>query len=618
MDPWVVEVLRYGYRIPLLRKPPLSKVPIPMPSYHPLSTKGVALGEVSQALIAKGAVELAPLPSPGFYSRRFVVWKTSGSWRPVIDLSTLNLLVDVSHFQMETIQSVLLSVRQGDWMASIGLREAYLQVPVHPESRPFLRFVAHGQVYQFTALCFGLSTAPQVFSRFMAPVSTILHSWGIRMRRYIDDWLVQSSSRDSLLQALQVVLDLCRELGIVVNPEKSHLEPSQVVQYRGGDRCPVFRGFSITGSHRQATINSWRISVLCRSSRQYLALAAGNAVLPLPSSSGRPSPHAVAPAVSPLAWDRVDQSTRIPWSQDCLRDLRWWLHLPRLSQGVSLLQVSPDLDLWSDASDVGWGAHLGMLTASGLWSRDESQLSINARELLAVRRGLLHFHSSLVGKTISVFCDNSTAVSYLRKEGGTRSPFLNSLAQEILRWAESLSIRLAPQFIPGSLNVLADTLSRPHQLPHTEWSLNPEVFRSLSRLWPLQVDLFATSENHQCSIYFSPFWDPPAAGTDAFLQPWDGLQAYAFPPWSIIPRVLAKLRESRGTELTLVAPYWPQRTWFPDLLHLSLAPPVALPLRPDLLRLPRSRSLYQGLPRLRLHAWRLSGASRGQPVSLQQ
>ena len=178
-DPWVEEVLREGYRIPFFSRPPL---PIPMPSYNPSSTKGVALGEVTQALIAKGAVELAPLPSPGFYSRQFVVWKTSGSWRPVIDLSTLNRFVDVSHFQMETIQSVLLSVRQGDWMASIDLKGAYLQVPIHPESRPFLRFVAHGRAYQFTELCFGLSTAPQVFSRVMAPVSAILHSWGIPMR----------------------------------------------------------------------------------------------------------------------------------------------------------------------------------------------------------------------------------------------------------------------------------------------------------------------------------------------------------------------------------------------------------------------------------------------------
>ena len=77
---------------------------------------------------------------------------------------------------METIQSVLLSVRQGDWVASIDLKEAYLQVPVHPDSHRFLRFVSQGNVYQFSALCFGLSTAPQVFSRVMAPVSAILHS----------------------------------------------------------------------------------------------------------------------------------------------------------------------------------------------------------------------------------------------------------------------------------------------------------------------------------------------------------------------------------------------------------------------------------------------------------
>ena len=98
-----------------------------------------------------------------------------------------------------------------------------------------------------------------------------------------------------------------------------------------------------------------------------------------------------------------------------------------------------------------------------------------------------------------------------------------------------------------------------------------------------------------------------SAGTDAFLQSWDGLQSYAFPPVSIIPRVLAKLRASTGTELTLVAPHWAKRPWFSDLLQLSLALPVILPARPDLLRLPRSRHLYPDLRRrLRLRAWRLS------------
>ena len=441
-------------------------------------------------------MELAPLPSPGFYSHLFVVWKTSGSWRPVIDLSTLNRFVDVSHFQMETIQFVLLSIRQGDWMASIDLREAYLHVPVHPESRPFLRFVSDGQVYQFKVLCFGLSTAPQAFSRVMAPVSAILHSMGIRMLRYLDDWLVQSSSQESLLRDLRVVLSLCHELGIVVNPEKSNLVSSQVVQYLG---------VVINAQSFVASPSPDRISRLLSTAGEFHSSASPPAsvwlsLLGMLSSlahlvpGGRLRMRSLQLCLH-KSWDRVDLLTPVAWSSECLQDLQWWLHLPRLSQGVSLRQVSPDLDIWSDASDVGWGAHLGPLVASGLWDLEQESLSINARELLAIRHGLLHFQSSLCGKTVAVFCDNVTAVAYLRKAGGTRSPLLNTIAQGILRWAESLAIRLAPQFIPGSNNVLADTLSRPHELPHSEWSLNMTVFRSLSRQWPVQIDFSRIRRN---------------------------------------------------------------------------------------------------------------------------
>ena len=178
------------------------------------------------------------------------------------------------------------------------------------------------------------------------------------------------------------------------------------------------------------------------------------------------------------------------------------------------------ITFWSDASDVGWGAHLGDRVVSGLWDQSEALLPVNARELLAVCRGLFHFQSFLSGTTVTVFCDNVTAVAYLRKEGGTRSPALNTIAQEILRWAEPLQIRLAPQFIPGIRNVLVDSLSRPHQLPSSEWSLNMDVFRSLTRQWPVMIDLFATSDNHRCSTYFSPYQDPLLAGTDALLQSW--------------------------------------------------------------------------------------------------
>ena len=85
-------------------------------------------------------------------------------------------------------------------MISIDLKDAYLQVPVHPESRRFLRFVADGKAYQFKELCFGLSTAPQVFARVMAPVSVMLHDLGIWILQYLGDWLVLASSRKEVIK----------------------------------------------------------------------------------------------------------------------------------------------------------------------------------------------------------------------------------------------------------------------------------------------------------------------------------------------------------------------------------------------------------------------------------
>ena len=133
MDAWVVEALRVGYRIPFDRLPPLSERPLSLPAYSPHSIRGVALNQELQNLLRKGAVEPAP-QSPGFYSRLFLVKKASGSWRPIIDLSTLNGFITSSRFHMETPRSVLNSIRPGDWMISLDLQDAYLQVPVHHDS----------------------------------------------------------------------------------------------------------------------------------------------------------------------------------------------------------------------------------------------------------------------------------------------------------------------------------------------------------------------------------------------------------------------------------------------------------------------------------------------------
>ena len=84
----------------------------------------------------------------------------------------------------------------------------------------------------------------------------------------------------------------------------------------------------------------------------------------------------------------------------------------------------------------------------------------------------------------------------------------NSVAQVILRLCKANRVRLLPQFVPGCLNVLADSLSRGSQVLGSEWTLNMEVCLELFHRWPVTVNLFATSFNHRLQVYFSPMADP--------------------------------------------------------------------------------------------------------------
>ena len=203
-ETWVVTVLRDGYRVPFKDSPPpLARTPVSFPTYRAGSPRAQALRQEVKAMLAKGALEIARDPGPGFYSRLFLVEKATGGWRPVIDLSHLNDFVQLTPFKMETVASVLLSVREGYFLASLDLKDAYFQIPIHGSSRRLLRFMSEGTVYQFKALCFGLLTAPQVFTRVFAAVSAWAHARGIRLLCYLDDWLVLSSSEKKAKESIR-------------------------------------------------------------------------------------------------------------------------------------------------------------------------------------------------------------------------------------------------------------------------------------------------------------------------------------------------------------------------------------------------------------------------------
>ncbi len=112
-------------------------------------------------------------------------------------------------------------------------------------------------------------------------------------------------------------------------------------------------------------------------------------------------------------------------------------------------------------------------------------------------------------------------------------------------------------------------------------------------------------ESSHCQLYFSLTEGP--LGTDALAHSWPrALRKYAFPPVSLLAQTLCKLREDEE-QVLLVAPHWPTRTWFPELISLATVPPWRIPLRKDLLSQGLG-TIWHPRPDLwNLHVWLLDG-----------
>ena len=197
----------------------------------------------------------------------------------------------------------------------------------------------------------------------------------------------------------------------------------------------------------------------------------------------------------PIQWHlknnwRVPESLEnvIPIPRSLHPHLQWWLSEDNVLTGQPLHPIKHALQLFTDASKEGWGAHLNEHTARGSWSLPESKLHINYLELKAVFLALKVFQDLCADKIVLVATDNTTVSSYINKEGGMRSGPLCALLWRILTWCTRKQVTLKARHIPGRLNVVADKLS--------------------SRWHRPQIDLFATRFNNKLPLFVSPVPDP--------------------------------------------------------------------------------------------------------------
>ena len=287
------------------------------------------------------------------------------------------------------------------------------------------------------------------------------------------------------------------------------------------------------------------------------------------------------------------------------QDLRFWTDRLPSWNGKSILLPSADLVISSDASRTGWGGCVSGSRVSGHWDMWERSHHINWLELKAAFLAIQTFASSHSGIHILLLMDNRSAISFINHKGGTRSKVLSDLAVEMWEWCLVRHITVHAEHLPGSQNMEADIESR-RVVDSSDWRLDRTVFLEIQSLWgPFSTDLFAARHNSQMPYYFSFHQDPGALALDALAQDWSSLQPYAFPPFSLIGRILQKLRQDRVWSLVLIAPTWHSQVWYPQLLDQLSDYPWILPSFPLLLQNQPHPIILSGS--LVLAAWKVSG-----------
>ena len=605
-DPYILQLVK-GSKIDFVK--------LPFQTYIPNSCKfsaseiKIVKSEI-QILLQKGVIKKSLHEKGQFISTIFLRPKKNGKFRMILNLKRLNEFVAYKHFKMDTLSSCTDCILPDTYMASIDLTDAYYSVPVEAEFQKYLKFQSEGVLYQFTCLPNGLASAPRDFTKLLKPVFAYLGSQGHVSCGYLDDIFLTGNTVSQCQANINDTLQLLLRLGFYVSTEKSILTPTKCIEHLGF----VLNSHSMTVALTQDKINKLKhwITLVCDSNSidiRSVAKLVGILVSCFPAvTHGQLFYRQLEFEKSvALKLHRGNFEGKMTVSKKAKNDLQWWKTSAYLDV-KSISNRNPDVILQTDASEKGWGAfRKGLEPTGGRWTEEYMYQHINVLELKAAYLGLLSLCKEVTGVHILLQMDNVTAVSYVRNMGGTHSVLLNNIARDIWFWCMERNIWLTATHIAGIKNVVADTASRQFN-DNTEWKLNPQVFQDLVTKWGKpDIDMFASHTNFQFKPYVAWKSDPGAKAIDAFKLSWSNSFLYCFPPFSIIAKVLKKVKEE-GARTIMVVPVWKAQPWYPMLHQMLCSQPVYLHKGKSLLQLPFDPHKVHPLwPKLRMMACLLSG-----------
>ena len=152
-------------------------------------------------MLRKSVIKPVPPCKNQFVSNLFLTTKKEGTYRPVVNLKKLNSSIEYAKFKMEGLKEVKDLLVHKDLMIKIDLKDAFFSIPLNQESQKLVRFRWRGTLFQFVAMCFGISPAPRIFTKAMKVPISILRRLNIRLVIYLDDLIIFAQTQAKIKMA---------------------------------------------------------------------------------------------------------------------------------------------------------------------------------------------------------------------------------------------------------------------------------------------------------------------------------------------------------------------------------------------------------------------------------
>lgn len=145
--------------------------------------------------------------------------------RVCLDVRTVNLyLQNDDKFILPFIPDLLSQLRENTIFGEFDLSEAYLQIPIDPESRKYTAFTWKGKQYMFNSSPFGLKHLPSHYQRFITYVFRDMPF----VYPYIDNITFASKSWSEHRRHAQMIIERLTQCNLRIKPGSANLGNTQI------------------------------------------------------------------------------------------------------------------------------------------------------------------------------------------------------------------------------------------------------------------------------------------------------------------------------------------------------------------------------------------------------